>query len=83
MTMCNKVVNMAGNRHVTIADVARAANVLRTLVSFVLNGRTDVAPGTRTRILQAIEELGYRPNAIARNLATKRCTGYLAHPFKK
>ena len=63
---------MAGNSHVTIADVARAANVSRTLVSFVLNGRKDVAPGTRVRILQAIEELGYRPNAVARNLARKR-----------
>lgn len=60
------------NRRVTISDVARAANVSRTLVSFVLNGRKDVAPVTRTRVLQAIEELGYRPNAIARNLATKR-----------
>lgn len=60
------------NRRVTISDVARAANVSRTLVSFVLNGRKDVAPVTRARVLQAIDELGYRPNAIARNLATKR-----------
>src|SRR5713226_6625130 len=67
-----KVVSMPGNRHVTIADVARTANVSRALVSFVLNGRKDVAPATRTRILQAIEELGYRPNAVARNLAMKR-----------
>lgn len=63
---------MPKDRHVTIADVARAANVSRTLVSFVLNEKKDVAPTTRARILQAIEELGYRPNAIARNLATKR-----------
>jgi DNA-binding LacI/PurR family transcriptional regulator len=63
---------MAKDRHITIADVARAANVSRTLVSFVLNGRKDVAPITRARILQTIEELGYRPNAVARNLATKR-----------
>jgi DNA-binding LacI/PurR family transcriptional regulator len=70
--MHTEVVSMPVNRPVTIADVAHAANVSRTLVSFVLNGRKDVAPATRTRILQAIEELGYRPNAIARNLATKR-----------
>jgi LacI family transcriptional regulator len=63
---------MSKDRHITIADVARAANVSRTLVSFVLNGRKDVAPATRARILQTIEELGYRPNAVARNLATKR-----------
>ena len=63
---------MPKDRHATIADVARTANVSRTLVSFVLNGRKDVAPATRVRILQAIEELGYRPNAVARNLAMKR-----------
>jgi LacI family transcriptional regulator len=60
------------DKRVTIADVARSANVSRTLVSFVLNGRTDVSAATRTRILQAIEELGYRPNAVARNLAKRR-----------
>jgi DNA-binding LacI/PurR family transcriptional regulator len=59
-------------KQVTIADVARTANVSRALVSFVLNGRKDVAPATRVRILQTIEELGYRPNAVARNLALKR-----------
>ena len=64
---------MSRNKRVTIADVARTANVSRSLVSFVLNGRLkDVAPATRIRIQQAIDELGYRPNAIARNLATKR-----------
>lgn len=63
---------MLEDKHVTISDVARAANVSRALVSFVLNGRKDVAPATRVRILQAIEDLGYRPNAIARNLARKQ-----------
>ena len=63
---------MSRNKHVTIADVARTANVSRSLVSFFLNGRNDVAPATRVRIQQAIDELGYRPNAVARNLATRR-----------
>lgn len=63
---------MAMDKRITIADVARTAKVSRTLVSFVLNGRKDVAPATRVRILKAIEELGYRPNAVARNLAMKR-----------
>src|SRR5437667_673459 len=68
-----KVITMPGDRRITIADVARTANVSRSLVSFVLNGRNkDVAPATRVRILQTIEELGYRPNAVARNLARKR-----------
>lgn len=63
---------MKKNKRVTITDVARTAHVSRTLVSFVLNGRTDVSSATRARILQAIEELGYRPNAVARNLARRR-----------
>jgi LacI family transcriptional regulator len=64
---------MSRNKRVTIADVARTANVSRSLVSFVLNGRNkDVSPSTRVRIQQAIDELGYRPNAVARNLATSR-----------
>lgn len=63
---------MSRKSHITITDVARTANVSRTLVSFVLNGRNDVAPATRARILQAIEDLGYRPNAVARNLAKMR-----------
>jgi hypothetical protein len=68
-----EVIIMSRNKRVTIADVARTANVSRALVSFVLNGRLkDVAPATRVRIQQAIDELGYRPDAIARNLETKR-----------
>jgi DNA-binding LacI/PurR family transcriptional regulator len=63
---------MPRNKRITIADVARTANVSRALVSFVLNGRKEVAPATRVRIQQAINELGYRPNTVARNLATKR-----------
>lgn len=62
---------MSRSKRITIADVARTANVSRSLVSFVLNGRKDVAPATRVRIQQAIDELGYRPNAVARNLAMK------------
>lgn len=63
---------MEKGKRVTITDVARRANVSRTLVSFVLNGRSDVSVTTRARILQAIEDLGYRPNAVARNLARRR-----------
>lgn len=50
-------------------DVARHAGVTRSIVSYVLNdtGRS-VAPETRARILQAIDELGYRPNKFAQGL---------------
>jgi DNA-binding LacI/PurR family transcriptional regulator len=58
-------------RRITSADVARLAGVSRTTVSFVLNGREDVAisSDTRRRVLQAAEDLGYHPNAPARQLA--------------
>jgi len=62
---------LRNEKSVTIRDVAEAANVSRSLVSFVLNGRADVADQTRARVLQEIERLGYRPNRIARNLAHK------------
>ena len=52
-------------KHATQNDVAKLAGVTRSLVSYVLNG-TDraVAPETRKKILQAIDELGYRPNRL-------------------
>jgi DNA-binding LacI/PurR family transcriptional regulator len=61
-------------RRPTSADVAAAAGVSRTTVSFVLNGRTDVKipAATRERVLQAAERLGYHPHAAARQLAGGR-----------
>jgi len=54
---------------VTRTDVARLAGVSSAVVSYVVNsGPRNVAPETRERVLQAIEELGYRPNASARAL---------------
>jgi LacI family transcriptional regulator len=51
---------------VTRSDVARAAGVSPAVVSYVLNnGPRPVATGTRERVLAAIDQLGYRPNAIA------------------
>jgi DNA-binding LacI/PurR family transcriptional regulator len=55
-----------------MADVARLAGVSQQTVSRVLNGHPNVRPQTRTGVLQAIRELGYRPNAAARTLATGR-----------
>ena len=59
---------------VTIYDVAREANVSMATVSRVVNGNPNVKPSTRRKVLACIEELGYRPNAVARGLASKKTT---------
>jgi DNA-binding LacI/PurR family transcriptional regulator len=57
----------------TISDVAKRAGVSKTTVSRLLNGMTDsMRKETRDRILIAIEDLEYRPNAIARSLANSQ-----------
>jgi LacI family transcriptional regulator len=58
----------------TLADVAARAGVARSTASFVINGveHARVAADTRARVLAAVEELGYRPNAAARGLRTQR-----------
>jgi LacI family transcriptional regulator len=59
---------------VTIRDVARVANVHPGTVSRALNEETRalVNPETAERVLRAADELGYRPNRIARGLKTSR-----------
>ncbi|MGD9483098.1 LacI family DNA-binding transcriptional regulator [Streptomyces sp. TRM70308] len=53
-----------------IKDVAARARVSVATVSRVLNGHPAVRPGTRERVRAAIDELGYRPNGVARSLRT-------------
>jgi LacI family transcriptional regulator len=54
-------------------DVARRAGVSVAVVSYVVNnGPRPVAAQTRRRVLKAIEELGYRPDSVARQLRTGR-----------
>lgn len=55
------------------ADVARLAGTSPAVVSYVLNGGPrGVSPQTRARVLAAVEQLGYRPNGIARSLRMNR-----------
>ena len=58
----------------TIYDVAGAAKVSLATVSRVMNNPEKVNPETRARVLKVIKELGYRPNAIARGLASRKST---------
>lgn len=54
---------------ITINEVAKLANVSRTTVSRYLNGKYEyMSEETKNRIHDVIEQLGYRPNAVARNL---------------
>ena len=56
----------------TIADVARRAGVSKMTVSRVINDSGYISQETRQRVEQAIEELGYIPNALARSLRFKQ-----------
>ena len=56
----------------TIYEVARIAGVSRQTVSRVINNRPDVADDTRERIQKIIEEIDYRPSAVARSLSKQR-----------
>lgn len=55
----------------TMQDVANKANVSLSTVSHALSGKRPISKETRDRIQQAIEELGYHPNELARRLANK------------
>lgn len=56
----------------TIYDVCRKANVSMATVSRVINGNENVRAKTRQKVLDAMDALGYKPNAIAQSLASKR-----------
>ncbi|MDH2912525.1 HTH-type transcriptional regulator GalS [Kosakonia cowanii] len=56
---------------ITIRDVARHANVSVATVSRVLNNSALVSQETRETVMQAVAQLGYRPNANAQALATQ------------
>ncbi|MCB8942408.1 MAG: LacI family DNA-binding transcriptional regulator [Ardenticatenaceae bacterium] len=61
---------MADNSKVTILEIAERANVSPSTVSRVLRGTAGVAEGKREAVLQAVNELDYRPNVFAQSLAS-------------
>lgn len=61
-------------KNATIYDVAEKVGVSLATVSRVVNGNNNVRQTTREKVLQAIDELGYQPNAVARGLASKKTT---------
>jgi len=81
---------MARKAAATSVDVARRAGVSQSTVSRTFSRDAEesgVSEETRLRVLQAAEELGYRPNALARSLITQRSRmvavlfSYLDNPF--
>ncbi len=61
-------------RRPTIVDVANLSGVSKSTVSNVIRGAEHLSEATRDRVLTAIAELGYRPNAVARDLKSQRTT---------
>lgn len=58
-------------RHaVTIIDVAKAANVSKSTAARALTGADEVSKRTREKVARVAEELGYRPNGLARSMIT-------------
>jgi LacI family transcriptional regulator len=57
---------------VTLHDVAIASDVSAQTVSRVINHRSDVSEQTRTKVWETIRRLGYKPNALARGLVSRR-----------
>jgi DNA-binding LacI/PurR family transcriptional regulator len=62
----------AAGRRPSIRDVAREADVSHQTVSRVLNDHPSIRPETRSRVLEVMERLQYRPNRAARALVTSR-----------
>ena len=57
---------------ITIKDVAKQAGVSISTVSRVVNDSKPVSPELKIKVMEVIEELGYRPNEVARSLVTKK-----------
>src|SRR6478609_7896711 len=61
-----------GRREVTVTEVAAAARVSKATAARALGGYGAVSEAVRDRVLLAADELGYRPNALAKSMNTRR-----------
>lgn len=59
----------------TLKQIAELAGVSRSTASRVLNDRPGVSPEVRERVLIVMREQGFRPDPVARSLASRRSTG--------
>src|SRR5665213_1156743 len=68
----------------TVESVARHAHVSRQTVSNAINAPSRLRPETLARVLASVDELGYRPNRVARSLRTRatRMLGYRIEPAR-
>lgn len=56
----------------TMSDIAKRAGVALSTVSYALSGKRPISEEAKQRVYQAMKELGYQPNSLARALATRR-----------
>jgi len=57
---------------VTISDIAKAAGVAPSTVSYTLSGKRQISPETRSLVLNKIGEMGYKTDAVARSFSTRK-----------
>jgi LacI family transcriptional regulator len=68
------------NNHLTIADIARMADVSSATVSRVINGKIGNRSKIKKRVMEVIAETGFQPNAVAQTLALQR-SGFIGLIF--
>ncbi len=68
MSSSNRIPKQKNRKRASSVDVAKRAGVSQATVSRVFSKQDTVSDTTRSKVLQAAEELGYNPNAIARGL---------------